>query len=91
MPYIDSESRSRLDPKINCLIKQLQQPDDVSMVAGELNYVVTRLILAMWRTKKNYYTGNAIVGMLECAKAEFYRQHLAPYEDGKLKQNGDVS
>jgi hypothetical protein len=39
---------------------------------------------------KNYQTVNDIVGALEGAKMEFYRRAAAPYEDLKIKENGDV-
>ena len=33
---------------------------------------------------------NAAIGVLECAKLELYRRVVAMYEDGKIKENGDV-
>ncbi len=33
---------------------------------------------------------NAVVGALECAKLELYRRMVAPYENGKIAENGDV-
>jgi len=38
----------------------------------------------------NYTQMNAVVGAIECAKDEFQRRLLHPYEDEKIKQNGDV-
>lgn len=58
---------------------------------GELNYAITVLVMDYLRGKKHSYkTMNEIVGALECAKTEFYRRVMAPYEDEKCKQNGDV-
>jgi hypothetical protein len=31
-----------------------------------------------------------VVAALECAKLEFYRRVVAPYEDKKMIENGDV-
>lgn len=31
-----------------------------------------------------------VLGMLECCKMELYRRHVAPYEDEKIIENGDV-
>jgi hypothetical protein len=39
---------------------------------------------------KNYKHINEIIGVLECAKQEFYRRVAAPYEDTKIQENGDV-
>ncbi len=78
MPYISAKDRqtvSELDPS---------QP-------GELNYVITRLIYEyMLRRGKSYATMNEIVGALDCAKLEFYRRVMTPYEDEKCRENGDV-
>jgi len=30
------------------------------------------------------------MGVLECIKQEFYRRAVAPYEDKKKEENGDV-
>jgi hypothetical protein len=58
---------------------------------GELNYAITRLGLILLRKLgKNYANINGIVGVIECAKLEFYRRIAAPYEDDKRKENGDI-
>jgi len=90
MPYIAHEARKMLDDAINDLIACLERHQQLEISDGELNYIVTRLIFAKWRNNATYRTGNAIIGMLECAKAEFYRRHLAPYEDKKAAENGAV-
>jgi hypothetical protein len=33
---------------------------------------------------------NDIIGVLEAAKTEFYRRIIAPYEDIKIQDNGDM-
>lgn len=59
--------------------------------AGELNYVITEALIGYLRVKGlRYATLNEIVGVLECAKAEFQRRIVAPYEDMKIAENGDV-
>ena len=80
MPYIKQKNRESL----------LRYPL-ASADAGELNYSITKLIdgyVSLYGLK--YETLNAIVGVLECAKAEFYRRVVAPYEDLKIQENGDV-
>jgi hypothetical protein len=58
---------------------------------GELNFMITRLLI--WYENdhgKSYGTMNDILGAVEAAKLEFYRRAVVPYEDEKIKQNGDV-
>lgn len=58
---------------------------------GELNYQLTLVCKAyMTREGLSYGTINDIVGALESAKLEFYRRIAVPYEDEKIKENGDV-
>lgn len=58
---------------------------------GELNYKITLLLIDYLNTHDlKYQTINDIMGALEGAKAEFYRRIAAPYEDKKIKENGDV-
>lgn len=58
---------------------------------GELNYVITKLIIAyMKKHGKNYQTCNDIVGALDNAKDEFKRRIQNPYENYKILENGDV-
>jgi hypothetical protein len=57
--------------------------------SGELNYVITRLLLDR-ASQPNYERLNSLMGVLECAKQEFYRRAVAPYENIKIKENGDV-
>lgn len=79
MPYISAIHRRAL---------ALGTPPSV---AGELNYEITTL-LALYVSVKglNYQTLNDALGALEGAKAEFYRRVVAPYEDEKIQENGDV-
>lgn len=37
-----------------------------------------------------YDSLNAVIGVLECAKQEFYRRAAVPYENQKITENGDV-
>lgn len=59
--------------------------------AGELNYVFTRISLDyIKRFGENYQHWNDVIGALEGAKLELYRRYIAPYEDQKIQQNGDI-
>lgn len=58
---------------------------------GELNYAITRLLDQYLRDKGlSYLYINDCLGALEGAKLEFYRRVAVPYEDKKIKENGDV-
>lgn len=58
--------------------------------AGELNYFLTKIILQYLGEQPNYQKFNDVMGVLECAKQELYRRQIAPYENEKKDQNGDV-
>lgn len=76
----------------------IKQPDRIDLeqnrspqTPGELNYVITNLLISYTDFKGlNYETINSIIGVLECAKLEYYRRLASPYEDAKILQNGDV-
>lgn len=69
------------------LIDLFKKPSD----AGELNFVLTSICDRYLKDEgKNYGHINEVIGVLECAKLEFYRRIAAPYEDVKIKENGDV-
>jgi len=61
-----------------------------------LNFAVTYLVkrylsdLAGGADRITYAEYNAAIGVLESAKLELYRRMVAPYEDGKREENGDV-
>lgn len=75
MPYILPEKRK--DTVLDC--------------PGNLNYVITRTIREYMKVNgENYTTFNDIIGVLEAAKMEFYRRVAAPYEDVKMRENGDA-
>lgn len=79
MPYIESGVRASLEE------------GRVPTKAGELNYLITKLVDAFLMGKGlSYASLNEAIGALECAKLEAYRRLAAPYEDAKARENGDV-
>jgi len=56
---------------------------------GHINYVVTVLLKRVYRPP-NYRRYNKAIGVLECIKMEFYRRMVGPYEEEKIRENGDV-
>jgi hypothetical protein len=80
MPYIDSDARRRID--------QGGKPN----TAGELNYAITKVVDQYLLDKGGirYAHINEVVGALECAKLELYGRIAAPYEDEKVRTEGEV-
>lgn len=77
MPYIKQRDRESLGIS-------------VANNAGELNYLFTDIIDNYLTEKLSYQRINDCIGALEGAKLELYRRIAAPYEDVKIKENGDV-
>ena len=79
MPYINDQGKDAL-----------RKGEDM-VGPGDLNYLITKMLLRYLEQKgSSYQTINDVVGALEGAKMEFYRRVAAPYEDKKIKENGDV-
>lgn len=76
-----------IDPKIRKVYDQAYLP---FAAGGNLNYLITKLCLQRLGTQPRYVDFNEVIGVLECAKQELYRRMVAPYEDKKAKENGDV-
>lgn len=96
MPYIKKEKRVLVDTQLGYLIDAVvEASEDKNVLPGILNYCITVLIKNAFRSstvggKLSYADHNAVIGVLECAKQEFYRRNTAPYEDEKATENGDV-
>lgn len=59
--------------------------------SGELNFLLTEIVQSYFVNNGGRYQQiNDIVGALEGAKLEFTRRVTSPYEDTKIKENGDV-
>jgi hypothetical protein len=79
MPYIEPKRQVYLD----------RYPYEAK-TPGELNYVITTALVEYLDGERSYTAYNEIIGVLECAKQEFYRRVVVPYEDIKRSENGDV-
>lgn len=84
MPYITLVRRAWLNPAINELAKLICE----ATRDGELNYVISRLLDLLY--ERRYKEMNAALGVLEAVKQEYYRRVVAPYEQKKMKENGEV-
>ena len=84
MPYIKKELREEIDNCV-CLNAYILKAD------GRLNYFIVKLFLLYMRVYgMSYAHAKEFLGELEMAKMEIYRRYIAPYEDEKIKTNGDV-
>jgi hypothetical protein len=83
MPYIKPEDRAKFNdaPTIE---------DVAGLSSGEVNFLLSRFIHVWWKANPRYSRIAEITGVLENVKQEFYRRIASPYEDEKIKENGDV-
>lgn len=86
MSYVDQKTKDKIN------LQPEEQGDYYPESAGELNYVLTHICdnYIGGCEKLNYEKLNAIIGVLECAKQEFYRRVVAPYANYKIRVNGEV-
>lgn len=75
MPYIDNRN---------------EVLDNGPTTSGELNFIITTEIINYLGKDPRYADYNSVIGVLECCKLELYRRMVAPYEDVKIAENGDV-
>jgi hypothetical protein len=87
MPYIKQEQRPELDKYITPLLSHLQSLP-VEEQDGALNYSMTKIIKSLYPQK--YFHMNRALGVLSAITYELYRRFIGPYEDIKIKENGDV-
>lgn len=79
MPYIPPKRRLNLLPAAK--VENI----------GELNFLMTQLAIKFIKDYGlNYDKINAVMGCFTCASLEFYDRVARPYEDKKIKKNGDV-
>ena len=87
MPYVQQSRREDIDSKYSELLEIAGE-----LTHGDLNYIISNLLKRHIEQKKekNYATYNAIIGVLECAKMEFYNRVVTPYENIKIVENGGL-
>ncbi len=84
MPYIKKERRELFNEELNRLSTFIDG-------GGDLNYCFTVLCQRFIENfGESYLTHSVCISALENAKLEWYRRRVAPYEDEKIAENGDV-
>ena len=82
MPYIKPISRPEFDPVVDLMVKLGVKVD------GDLNYILFKF--CKYHIKPSYNNYKNYIGELSECSAEIRRTILAPYEDTKIEENGDV-
>jgi hypothetical protein len=81
MPYIKKDGRVRIDAALDGL---------KGLGPGDAAYLLTKASLVFLEGRGDYAGYSQAIGILETVKMELYRRALAPYEDKKIEENGDV-
>jgi hypothetical protein len=87
MPYITQEDREEYDGALDELGLVL---DEHEYIAGHVTYVIYRMLARWFKKYPCYNTIAHIRGCLAGILSELDRRYFFPYEDKKIKENGDV-
>lgn len=82
MPYIKQERRIECDEIVKLMIEKKIKAD------GDLNYVLYKF--CKFNIEPSYNNYKNFCGELRQCVSEIERKLLAPYEDSKIFENGDV-
>ena len=86
MPYIDATERGPIKSHLEAAMSSI-------LSVGDLTYAITYL-MHRWVSgslEQNFTQMSMALTAAECAKLEFHRVVMAPYEDQKRAENGPVS
>lgn len=82
MPYVEGYRRPLLDSAVEVL-------EDVDLhIDGDLNYIL--FAYCKRNVRPGYRDYKSFCGELRQCATEIERRLLGPYEDAKIKENGDV-
>ena len=87
MPYIKQEDRKVYDEKLDDLCVALEKK---GYDEGHVTYVLYTIVTRWFKNIPKYKSIARIRGVLLGTISEFDRCIAAPYEDEKIKENGDV-
>ena len=87
MPYIPQDKRSNIDEHVTPIVDYIKSLP-VEKQDGALNYAVTRMLNDIYGSK--YFDYNRAMGVVSNIQSEFFRRKVAPYEDTKIQENGDI-
>lgn len=87
MPYITQDDRKLYEPELGVLNGSLEEQGHTS---GHVTYILYLIVARWFKLEPSYNTIAKIRGCLIGTLAEFDRRIAAPYEDKKIRENGDV-
>lgn len=99
MPYIKKQKRQLYDELIIKLADIMTESvcSDGDFFKGHFNYIIFKLAKEIERShqdydnvKFGYQDYSDVVGAMRDCADEYVRRVLAPYEDEKILQNGDI-
>jgi hypothetical protein len=92
MPYIKKEDRQLFHNGLIHVGSDMRIMDNNGVLgSGILNFLVSSICKDFISIKgTNYENLNSVIGALDCAKEEFRRRVVNPYEDVKIHDNGDL-
>lgn len=90
MPYILPDDRELYTKHLDAVLEEFSAGAAEDDLGGHLNFCISYLLTKLFEDEQRYVRINTLMGALEGAKLEFYRFHVAPYEDKKRCENGDV-
>ena len=82
MPYIKDSRRKDMDEIVDLMVKKQVAVD------GDLNYILYKF--CKYNVKPSYNNYKNYCGELSECASEIRRRLTGPYEDTKVKENGDV-
>lgn len=85
MPYI--KDKKKRDYITDGIYRILDKAND----SGDIVFMFYKTLIIWVRMRKvRFFSLCMAVGICVCTLLEFYRRQVAPYEDKKIKENGDV-
>ena len=90
MPYIKQELRTKINVGLDELIDQINHLSTEGNINGLVTFALYSIVKYFYGYTESFDKISDGIKVLECAKLEFARQVLNPYEDKKIKENGDV-
>ena len=87
MPYIKKKDRKLYDERLDNLCFALEEQ---SYVGGHVTYVLFKLLARWFFHSPSYNSIMNIRGCLAGTLSELDRRYFFPYEDKKIRKNGDI-
>ncbi len=83
MPYIDKVERDKITKWLERALGEID-------TKGQLCFAIYYLMKEFAERRMNFDNASNSLIAADCAKLEFYRRIMAPYEDKKIEENGDI-